>query len=70
MLVDQLRMAQDRIAAEFGKYSKLLMDDPAASDAAPPRRGRVDPNKACSICGERGHDARRHKSGTNKRGNA
>ena len=69
MLVDQLRTGQERIAAEFGKYSEL-MHEPAVSGAVTRGRGRMDPNKVCSICGERGHDARRHKSGTNKKGNA
>ena len=70
MLVDQLRTAQERIAAEFGKYSELLTHEPAVSGAVTRGRGRMDPNKVCAVCGERGHDARRHKSGTNKKGNA
>ena len=69
-LVDELRTAQDRITAEFGKYSKLLTHDPAASAVVTHRRGKADPNKVCSICGEQGHDARRHRSGGNKKGNA
>lgn len=68
-LVDELRAAQDRIAAEFGKHSKLLAPGDPASVVTTHRRGKADPNKVCSICGERGHDARRHRSGANKKGN-
>lgn len=70
LLVDQLRTARERIAAEFGKYTELLTSERAPAGGVAVRRPKSDPNRLCPVCGERGHDSRRHKSGANKKGNA
>jgi DNA repair exonuclease SbcCD ATPase subunit len=61
-LAEAKQVAIQELLRERGAIDEQLKSLGYDPKKAPAVKRQVDPNKKCPVCGETGHDARRHKN--------